>query len=135
MFFAAKQRDGLAPSGTRELRPHDPYLKLKQNNCIYGGSSACKLNINDMENNYVFFKKETSGLAMQEHTVHDILKTKPMYGKTASFVQNYKEMALGETTLLHASPMQYISPQMGIVYRPEHEAKPAHMSGMLDRGV
>lgn len=107
MFYATKQRDGLAACGTRELRPKDPYLKMKQNNCIYGGASACKLSIADMESNYVQFKKETNGLAMQEHTVHDILRIKPMYGKTATFIQQFQETAMGET-LMHARPMQYV---------------------------
>ena len=134
MFHATKQRDGLATCGTRELRPHDPYLKMKQSSCIYGGSSACKLRINDLESNYVQFKKETNGLAMQEHTIHDILRAQPMYGKTATFVQQYQENSIsGNETLLRAKPMQYISPTLGIVYRNEHSAKAASMSAMLDQ--
>lgn len=127
-FQASKQSDGLAPSGSFELTRRDPYLTLKQKNCVIGGTnSAYKVNINALENNYLEFKRETSGLARQEHTIHDILKQQPMYGKTANIVSggNISQQ------VLHATPMQYVSPSLGTTYKNEHVAKAGTMSAIL----
>ncbi len=129
-FQASKRSDGLAPSGSFELTRRDPYLTLKQKNCVVGGTnSAYKVNINALENNYLEFKRETSGLARQEHTIHDILKQKPMYGKTATIVTNNNNMS---QQIMQATPMQYVSPTLGTVYKNEHVAKAGTMSAILN---
>ncbi|TXH07751.1 MAG: hypothetical protein E6Q06_02130 [Candidatus Moraniibacteriota bacterium] len=131
MYWARQSEAGLACAGPRDLRPRDPHLRLKQTtSCVYGGT--CKLSIGDMEKSSIQFKAETNGLARQEHTVHDILRVQPLYGKTATFIQQYQETTL-DGNLLRARPMQYVSPSLGVVYTGEHSAKPAAISAMLDR--
>lgn len=85
------------------------------------------MRINDLENNYVQFQPETNGLAMHTHTDFNILKENPTYGRTADIVQ--------KTTLdgvaFRARPPQYSAPVTGVVYRPDHVAKPAAITGMF----